>query len=190
MNKRLYLYLNTCKNLIVSDLQVFKQTVLDKCIDITIWVILTIVVTAYIMPFFGLKHDFGPFQLGGVIAAIGLFELYGSVVDLVGDFEGDRVIKYNLTLPIPSWLAIISKSAYYFIIYTFLTVAMLPVGKICLWNQWDLAQVSYGKLVLAIIFQSGFYACFVLWASRITIPLLKISSTPKAYAVSPIPIIR
>jgi hypothetical protein len=132
-----------------------------------LWVGLTVLVTGYVMPYFGLVN-FGPFQFGGIIAAVGLFEMYASVVDFVSDLEGDRAINYNLTLPIPSVLALMSKSAYYFLVYASLTLAMLPIGYLCVWGQLHLMQVSYGKLILAIFFQCMFYACFVLWASSMT----------------------
>ncbi len=169
-------YFNVCKNLIWSDLLIFKQAFLDKFIDITIWIVLTVFVTGYIMPYFGLSDTFGVFQLGGVIAAVGLFEVYVSAVDLIVDFEGDRVIDYTVTLPIPSWLAILSKAGYYFFVYLFLTVAILPVGKICLWNQLDLTTINYFKLALAIIFQSMFFACFVIWASSVIENMSKLGS--------------
>lgn len=162
-------YFNVCKNLVTIDLIIFKQMFLDKFIDLSIWVVLTTLVTAYIMPYFGLAVDFGVFQLGGIIAAAGLFEMGNSnVVDLVSDFEGDRVISFDLTLAIPSWLALASKTAYYFIIYTLLALLMLPIGKVCLWNQFDLASVNYLKLILAIFAINLFYASFALWiASRV-----------------------
>lgn len=165
MNKNSYF--SVCKNLIASDLILLRQSFLNKFIDITIWVVLTIFVTGYIMPYFGLADTFGVFQLGGVIAAVGLFELYISTVDLLVDFEGDRVIDYNLTLPIPSWLAIVSKAGYYFIVYLSLTLSILPIGKLLLWNQLDLMQINYFKLFLAIIFQCLFYSCFVIWAASV-----------------------
>ncbi len=162
-------YFNVCKNLVTIDLIIFKQMFIDKFIDLSIWVVLTTLVTAYIMPFFGLAADFGVFQLGGIIAAAGLFEMGNSnVVDLVSDFEGDRVISFDLTLPIPSWLALASKTAYYFIVYTILALLMLPIGKLCLWNQFDLSSVNYPKLILAIFAINLFYASFALWiASRV-----------------------
>lgn len=162
-------YFNVCKNLITIDLIIFKQMFLDKFIDLSIWVVLTTLVTAYIMPYFGLAVDFGVFQLGGIIAAAGLFEMGNSnVVDLVSDFEGDRVISFDLTLAIPSWLALASKTAYYFIIYTLLALLMLPIGKVCLWNQFELTSVNYPKLILAIFAINLFYASFALWiASRV-----------------------
>ncbi len=169
-------YFNVCKNLIISDLLIFKQTFLDKFIDISIWIILTIFVTGYIMPYFGLADNFGIFQLGGVIAAVGLFEVYVSAVDLVADLQADRVVDYTLTLPIPSWLAIVSKAGYYFFVYLALTISVLPLGKILLYNQLDLTQINYAKLLLAIIFQSAFYACFVIWAASVIDDLARLGS--------------
>lgn len=166
MNK--LFYLKVCKELIYSDLKVFKQTVLGKLIDLTIWVTLTLFVTGYIMPYFGLSNNFGTFQVGGVLAAAGLFELYTSVIDLVDDFEGNKIINYSLTLPIPSWLAILSKTIYFFIISLFLTLCMIPVAKICLWNQLDLTQINYFKLLMALISANIFYGSFTIWASSIT----------------------
>ncbi len=169
-------YFNVCQNLILSDLLIFKKAFLDKFIDITIWIVLTVFVTGYIMPYFGLADNFGVFQLGGVIAAVGLFELYVSVVDLIVDFQGDRIIDYTVTLPIPSWLAILSKAGYYFFVYMLLTLAVLPVSKLSLWNQLDLTTVNYFKLMLAIIFQSMFYACFTIWASSVIENMTKLGS--------------
>jgi ABC-type polysaccharide/polyol phosphate export permease len=44
---------------------------------------------------------------------------------------------------------------------------MLPIGKLTLWNQFDLTQINYFKLFLSFIFQNIFYACFVLWVASI-----------------------
>ncbi|CAN5186687.1 hypothetical protein BH09DEP1_BH09DEP1_8190 [soil metagenome] len=167
-------YFNVCKNLIATDLIIFKQSFVDKFIDLSIWIVLTTVVTSYILPYFGLAHDFGVFQLGGLIAAAGLFEMGNSnVVDLVSDFEGDRVISFNFTLPIPSWLALISKAGFYFITYTILALLMLPIGKLCLWNQFDLTSVHYPKLILAILALSLFYASFALLVTSMLANLAK-----------------
>lgn len=156
-----------CKNLILSDLLIFKKEFFDKFINLTIWIVLTIFISGYIMPYFGLPDTFGVFQLGGVIAAIGIYESYSSVAEFVADLQGDRVIDYNLTLPIPSWLAIVSKAGYYFIIYFGLSIVILPICKLTLWNQLDLAQINYLKLLLALILQSIFGACFTIWASSV-----------------------
>lgn len=170
------LYLNTFKALIQTDLAIFKQLILDKFIDVSIWVILTITVTSYILPFFGLSATFGVFQLGGVLAAVGLFEVYGSTVELVSDYEGDRIINYNLTLPIPAWLVIFSKAAAYFLLYLTLTILIFPVGKLCLWHQLDLATINYPQFLLVLFFASLFFASFVVWVSSITLNMSKLGT--------------
>jgi len=157
-------YYKVGKNLVLSDLLIFKQNFIDKFIDVSIWIILTIFVTSYIMPYFGLQNNFGVFQFAGILAAVGLFELYSSVVDFVSDLQGDRHVDYALTLPIPSWFAIASKSIYFFIIYLLLAVVVFPIGKLCLWNQLDLTQINYFYLILTLIMQNIFYACFAIWA--------------------------
>ncbi|MCL5875771.1 MAG: ABC transporter permease [Candidatus Dependentiae bacterium] len=174
MNK--LFYLNTCKELILADLMVFKEALRGKVIDMAIWVALSIFVTAYIMPYFGLSHDFGPFQFGGIIASLGLFELYTNVFELTADLEGDRVINYGLTLPIPSWMAIVSKSAYYAIANLTLALIMLPIGKLCLWNQLPLHNIAYGKLFIALLLQSICYACFVPWTATLISNLSNLGS--------------
>lgn len=171
----LFSYLVIGKELVYFDLLVFKQVFWGKVVDLTIWVVLTMFVIGYVMPYFGL-NDFGLFQLGGVISAVGLFELYTMAVDLVSDFEGDRTINYRLTLPMPAWSAIVSKAVYYAIVYLMLTLCMIPVGKICLWYQFDLTQVHYGKLALALIAQSIFYACFTLLAASVIPNMHKLGS--------------
>lgn len=166
MNK--LLTLNVMKELIIIELKIFKQNFIDKIIDAGIWVTLVTIVNSYIMPYFGLASDFGPFQFGGLLAAIGLFELYGTIVGLVSDIDGEKIINYNFTLPIKSYLAIVSKAISYFILYLTLSIAMFPIGKICLWNQIDLFSINYFKLILGLIVTNIFYACFVILISSIT----------------------
>ncbi len=158
-------YFAVCKELIRCDLVIFRQLVIDKIIDFAVWASISIFVNAYILPYFGVQAGFGLFQFGGILAAVGIFEIYRTAVDLVLDFEGDRIVDYRLTLPIPSWLALLSKVVYFVMIYFFLAVCMIPVGKLCLWNQLDLMQINYPKLALALIFQSLFCACFALFVS-------------------------
>ena len=156
-------YMHVCKELIRADFMVFKQMLKDRCINLTIWMILTITVMGYILPYFGLPKTFGVFQLGGLLAAIGLFEMHNNIITMVSDFDGDRIIDYHLTLPIPSWLAILSKGIYFFLVFTFLTIIMIPVGKVLVWQQLDLAQIGYAKLLLILVVQNIFYAFSALW---------------------------
>jgi ABC-type polysaccharide/polyol phosphate export permease len=169
-------YSRVCAALIRTDLVVFKDLFFDKFIDLSIWMVLMLFVNGYIMQFFGLASNFGAFQLAGVIASSGLFELYGNVIELVSDFEGERIINYNATLPIPSWLAVLCKSAYYFIIYMIFAITMLPICIACIWKQIDITQIAYGKLLLALIAQSAFYAGFVIWTASLVANMAKLGN--------------
>lgn len=167
-------YLHIFAELIRVDLLLFKQSLFNKLINVSIWIVLTIITMAYIMPFFGLSGDFGPFQFAGTLGAIGLFDGYACVAGMVADLEGDRVINYNLTLPLPSWMAILSKATYLSITYIILTLFMLPIGKLTLWNQLNLAEVSWAKLLLVILVENIFYAALVIWlTSFITMPRME-----------------
>jgi len=178
---KLLSYLTICKELIYADLLIFKQTIIDKWIDLAVWVTISTCVNAYIMPYFGVKADFGMFQWCGVLSAIGIFELYSTSVDLLSDFEGDRIINYRLTLPIPSWLALLSKAVYFFIVYMVLSVGMLPVGKLCLWNMFDVTQVHYGKLFLTLMFQNMFCASFSLLSASLIKDMMHLGSIWSRY---------
>jgi ABC-type polysaccharide/polyol phosphate export permease len=176
-------YLRTCMHLVYTDLMIYKQLFIGKVIDLGIWVSLNTIIVAYVMPFFGLSN-FGPVQFGGTLVAVGFFEVYSNVIDLVSDIEGNRVINYALTLPIPSALAFASKSASYFLLYVTLASAMLPIGFIWLWNTFDFTQISYYKLILAILFQSLFYSCFVLWIASVTPHVARLGSVWRRF-ISP-----
>lgn len=164
------------KELVRSDLQEARPIFFDKFIDITIWVVLTLYVTGYVMPYFGLKNDFGLFTLGSVIASTGLFELYGSIVGFLQDLEGERIINYYLTLAVPSWVPILSRVVYHFIVYFSLSFLMLFIGKLSLWNQLDLTQINYFKFILALIFQNIFYACIVIWVASMVKGMMNIGT--------------
>lgn len=178
---KLVSYVNICKQLVYADLLVFKQGLFDKFIDIAIWVTISGCVNEYIMPYFGVKGDFGIFQWCGILSAVGIFELYSTAVDIVADFEGDRTIDYRLTLPIPSWLALLSKVVYYFITYFILALLMVPVGKAYLWHSFDLTRVHYGKFLLTLIFQNLFCASFALLAGSLIKDMMHLGSIWSRY---------
>lgn len=160
-------YLKICSNLILADLLIFRKFFIDKCIDLMIWIALTVFVTGYVMPYFGLQDNFGMFQLGGIFPAVGLFEMYSSIVDFVSDLQGDRVIDYQVTLPIPSWLAITAKATYYAIVYALLTIAMIPFAKVVLWDTFDLLAINHLQFFIAIVLQAIFCACFSIFAASL-----------------------
>lgn len=156
------------KELLRTDLKIFKQTFSDKVINLGIWVALNALITAYLMPAFGLSLDYTNFLIAGLCASAGLFEVFPSVVNVVSDLEGDRVIEYYFTLPLPSWLVIIKSIAYYAISSAALSIFVLPFSKLILWHRFDLSNFNAIKFAVIFVLTNIFYGAFIPWiASRV-----------------------
>jgi ABC-2 type transport system permease protein len=162
-----HFYFNVFKNLLKIDLQSLREAFLDKVINLSIWVTCTIIIMGYIMPLLGLNPDYGVFQLGGLVGSAGLFEVFPSVMNLVVDYEGDRLISYQLTLPVPSWLIFIKIICNYAINAIVLGIIVVPLGKLILWNQFDLTKISIIPFFLVLIITGIFFGVFTLFISSL-----------------------
>lgn len=161
MNKKFYFHV--FKQLIRADLSGTWRNLIDKMINVSIWLTITLFIFSYIMQTFGLKGTYGVFQYASVIASMGLFEMFPSAVRLLSDFENEKTILYNLTLPIPSWVALLSKVFFYALNALALALCVIPVGKLILWNKLQFAVIAWPKLILLIFFASFFYGTLTLW---------------------------
>jgi len=141
-----------------------------------IYICTTVLIFAYVMPEFGLQESYGAFMLASMCSTTGLFQSFGYLAELVADIEGDRVISYCFTLPIPSWLVFIRLIIYYTISFMLLSILVLPVGKVMLWNSFSLAGVNYGKYVLIFLLTNIFYAVLALWTASFVRSLLRLDS--------------
>lgn len=163
MNTSLSFYWTIFKQLVAEELVVFKEVFFDKIVNLAIWVSIVAGIFGYIMPEFGLAADYGSFQLASLIASAGLFEIFPSVMTLLSDIEGDRVISYQLTLPLPSWMILMKKATYYAINSLTLAICVTPIGKLVLWNQFDVTKIRIIPFILMLIVVSIFYGTFTLW---------------------------
>jgi len=100
-------YFHVIRELVKTDLKIFRKMALNKWIDMFIWIGITTVVFAYIMPAFGLSKSYGAFIVATMCSAAGLFQSFGYIAEMVADIEGDRIISYYFTLPIPAWLVFV-----------------------------------------------------------------------------------
>ncbi len=162
------LYINVFKQLLREELIVFRRNFKDQMINFGILVVCIAAVFGYIMPSFGLAQDYGSFQLAGLVASGGLFEVFPSVMMLVSDIEGNRTIDYHLTLPLPSWMVLLKKLTYYALTYFILCLSIVPIGKLVLWNQFDLTKITVLPFLLMTAMTSIFSGTLTLWlASRV-----------------------
>jgi len=144
-----------------------RRVFIDKFFNFSIWAGCTLLVTGYLMKSFGLTDDFGPFQLGGILAGVGIFELYGNAVTFVSDLEGDRAIAYYLTLPTHTITVLCSHILYYASISIVMSLATLPLAKLILWNNLKLLAISWPRLLFFIVLINLFCATATLLLSAI-----------------------
>jgi ABC-2 type transport system permease protein len=156
-------YIQTIYYLIQRDLRIFKKAFWGKLIDTSLLLFTTVIIFGYFLPSYGLKNDYGPFLLIGVIAGFGFFEVMGKVSVMIADLEGDRTILYTLTLPIPSWLVFAYFAISWAILSSIMSLLMFPLGKILLFSQFDLSKINYLQLPLIFLMSNLFFGFFALW---------------------------
>ncbi|MFH1254528.1 MAG: hypothetical protein V1646_03795 [bacterium] len=161
----IFIDLYILKQLILLKFTNIRHVLFDKFINFYIWAGVTMFVSGYLLQAFGLTNDFGPFQLGGILACTGMFELYGNAVTFVSDLEGDRSISYYLTLPTHTATVLCSHIFNYATISTVMTIATIPLAKLILWNQLNLLAISWPKLLFFILLINVFCATATLLLS-------------------------
>lgn len=149
--------------LLATDLHIFKKVIRDKFINLLIWVSSSALVAAYILPYFGMNEQYGAFLLVGLCASAGLFEVFPSVARLINDITGDQILLYHFTLPLPSWLVILRLMIYNALSAAVLSVCVLPLGKLLLWNHFHLASLSLYKFLLIFFASSLFYGSYTIF---------------------------
>jgi len=158
-----YSYLNLLFAMLKTDFFLLKKTLINKWIDLTIWVITTTWVFAYIMPRFGLKATFGTFIVGSICASAAGFEVFPSGFRLVHDLDGNRVINFYLTLPAPGWLILLRMMINNTLGCIVMSLPVIPLCKLLFWHTVDLSQFNIIKFCIIFILINIFYGSFALW---------------------------
>lgn len=158
-------YTSLLWKLLRTDLEIFKQTIGDKLIDLFIWIVTMVLVTAYLMPSFGLTTAYTGFLIASLVVSAGLFELYASVTNLISDFDGNNITSFYLTLPMPSWLVFVEKMVYFTINTAAMGILVLPISKLLVWHTFDLSQLNLFKFILIFMLANIFYGSFTIWVT-------------------------
>lgn len=167
MSKTITFNFDLFKALLRSKFVNIRTTMGNKFINLSIWAVCSLFVTGYLMQAFGLTADYGPFQLGGILASVGLFELYGNAVTVVSDIEGDRAISYYLSLPGSALTVLLSYVCYYATIGIGMSILLIPLGKLFLMNQFVLGNVSWLSLLFFIVLANVICATTTLLLSAL-----------------------
>ena len=146
-----------------ADLLIFKKEVVDKIINSMIYTTTFIVISAYLLPSFGVSSSYGLMIAAGLVAGVGIFELFMAVVNFTQDLEGDRMINFYLTLPIPAWIIFAKKAVYSAITAGVISLFVLPVTKLLLWNQFSLISINWFKFALIFVVMNFFWGIMALF---------------------------
>lgn len=157
MNTKTFGFFDIFFKLMGMRLLIIRQQMFDKVFNLYIWAFCTLVIMGHVMQAFGLSGSFGIFQLAGVLATAGLFEMYGNVAMTIMDLEGDRSIEYYLTLPTTPSVVLASTASAYACVGTILSLTIVPLGKLIFWSTLDLTAISWFKFVTIIIVANIFY---------------------------------
>jgi len=169
-------YATTLFALFETDFKLYKRTIKDKLIDLFIWIVTMVLVTAYLMPYFGLQKSYAAFTIASLVASAGLFEMYTGVTNLISDFEGNNITSFYLILPVPSWFIFLRNLLFYSFNSATLAILVLPISKLLLWNDFDLSHFNLLKFIIIFMLTNLFYAGFTLWTTSRVENMEKIGS--------------
>jgi ABC-2 type transport system permease protein len=153
------------KTMLRIDLVQIRGTLVSKIIDRFVWTMSLMLVAAYLLPSFGMSTDFGKFLLVGLTASLGIIEAYSVIAQLIADLDGDRVITYYLTLPIPPALVFIRILVYYGLYFSVLNVLLFPMCNVFLPEPIAYASISWGRTIFMVLLANFFHAAMILWAT-------------------------
>ena len=150
------------------DLISVRKAFKSSMINAFIWMIVTIGIKVYVLPFFGVTQTYGSMVLVGAIAAVANMEIIHRMMFFAQNMIQDRAeLNYDLLLPIPSWVVFVERALFFAISGMIISVFILPMGKLLFWNHIDLSSISIVRFVPFFILLNiafGFFALFL--ASR------------------------
>ncbi len=156
-------YMSVLYQLIRSDMGILKNTLQDKVINVCIWVFVSGVVYMYIMPHFGITQEYKQLLVVGLFASAALFEVFPGIMTLVTDINGDRLVDFYATLPIPNWVMFLRYFIFYVINACVIGLAVLFPASYLLYQTIEWGNVSVAKFFVAYLCANMFYSALSLW---------------------------
>lgn len=161
--KKFLRQLRVAKTLLITDFKGFKPVILDKIIDMIIWVSISLWVSAYILPKMGIESDYGTFMLGALIASVGVFETFPTIFALIFDFERNKITHYYATLPLPTWMMFTRLIIYYACTSAFIAFLIIPLSMPILGSAKVLEHINWLQLLAIFVAGHLFYGAFALF---------------------------
>jgi hypothetical protein len=151
--------------LLWRDVQRIAHSFTDKLIDAAVWSFNNIIISAYVLPLFGVSREYGPLIWIGTIATMAFFESIYCANDIVTDIATDNVIEYHCTLPLPSWLLFVKIALSAALHSMVLSIMNLPLGYLVLYGTVDLSQAHWYAFAAVFIAMNLFFGFFAVWVA-------------------------
>ena len=162
--------------LLWRDLLLFLKNFKNFSLNSLIWVLLTVGVSVYFLPKFGIETWYGSFILSGSVASVGFMESMFNAELFVIDLQGWNQISYDLILPINQKLVLVQRAILFALRSAFLAFPVLPVGKILFWNHIDLSNFSFFKFSLIFCLVNLMYGFMAIWLISFIVDMDHISN--------------
>ena len=159
-------YLKIIGLMLKRDLLTLKKSWRDILINMVIWVIVTVFIKIYILPYFGISETYGSLVLVSAISSAANLEIMFRMEFFAQDINEHREqINYDLLLPMPSGLVFVQRALYFAITGLLVSSIVLPVGKLLFWSRVDLSHMSLIRLVPFLLIFNLAYGFFGLYLS-------------------------
>jgi ABC-type polysaccharide/polyol phosphate export permease len=151
--------------MLYADFLTFKPMIKTKIIDIFIEVGVTVMIMGHLLTSFGMRADFGLFMAATFVGHAAMFEIYPRAAEIVMDLTSNKVISYDLILPLPSWLAVMRLALTTAIKSLFISLAAFPIGILFVYQQFNPAHFSVAWFIPLLLVSNLFFGFFSLLLS-------------------------
>ena len=169
--------------LLKRDLAIFRRDYWSKFFDMFVIFANNVLIFSYFMKGEGLSDSYGPFLLIAAIGSFGLIEVVGKVALFLSDMENEKAISQILIMPIRAAGVFIYIALFWAISSSMLAALLFPIGKLLLWNRFDLTLISYTRLIPIFLTSSLFFGSFALWLSSVIPGLTNLNTLWLRYIV-------
>lgn len=151
--------------LLAREVHVMKHAFQGSMINSLIWMTISLIVNALILPSMGMPTGYGPFFYVSSLASQMIFQAMTDSFDIIMDIQGAREINYFLQLPIPAWLML-----FRFVVVTgikgiVLGAISLPVAYLLLGNQFLFPHICWYQVVIMVVLQAFVWGWYRVWVS-------------------------
>ena len=150
-------------SLIRRDMNILKSSLKAKVINTAIITTTNLVVFAYLIPGLNTSQKYGAFIFFGSIVIFGFFDIISRVSETIADVSGDNALSHSLIIPLPPKSVFLAMIVNWAASTAVIGLVMFPLGKLFLWNEIDLATISYIRLISAFITSCLLFGSFSLW---------------------------